>query len=165
MKALMLCSNLFLLFNLLTQPILTANTTGHTDDPFTQPDRPLLVLLRRSRIKPPAGTVRDVLVTADPAKDDLARRTAAVFSDPDSYPHFVLRLHQWVKNYAAHNTSLSEAERAALNEPTYFFLSDRQGGFPARGFWLERADGTLRDMSRVSIVVTKRTRINAPHPP
>ena len=152
MKALMLCSNLFLLFNLLTQPILIANATRPDDHLFTQPDQPLLVLLRRSHIKPPTGTLRDVLVTADPAKDELARLTAAMYSDPASYPCFVLRLHQWVKNYAAHNTPLSEAERVALNEPTYFFLSDRQGGFPAQGFWLEQADGTLRDMNRVPFV-------------
>lgn len=115
-------------------------------------DRPLFVLLRRSEIKPSGGQTRDVLKRADLEADELAQRTFELLSDPASYPHFALRLHQFAKNYVAHNSAPPEAAQIALNEPTYFFLSDRQGGFAASGFWLEETDGSLRDMSQMPYV-------------
>ncbi len=115
-------------------------------------DAPAFVLLRRSHLQPPQGQEGDVLVAADPAADELARQVAAVLSDPAGYPHFALRLHRYVKSYLTHQPGLLSEAATALNEATYLFISDRQGGFPAKGFWLEQPDGTLRDMRGVDFV-------------
>lgn len=134
------------------QATLNAKGQSAGDSLLIPSDRPLFALLRRSEIKPPDGQTRDVLKLADLKTDELAQRTSEFFSDPASYPHFALRLHQFVKNYLAHNSTNPEATRIVLSEPTYFFLSDRQGGFPGNGFWLEEADRSLRDMTQVSYV-------------
>lgn len=149
LKVFTLCLSLILFFLQLT---LNAKGQSTGDDLLIPSDRPLFALLRRSEIKPPGDQTRDVLKLADLETDELAQRTSELLSDPASYPHFVLRLHQFVKNYVAHNSTYPEAIRIALNEPTYFFLSDRQGGFAANGFWLEETDGSLRDMSQMSYV-------------
>ena len=47
---------------------------------------------------------------------------------------------------------LASDARTALNEPAYLFLSDRQGGFPVEGFWLEQEDGALREKRGVQFV-------------
>lgn len=129
------------------------------DDLLFPTDRPLFALLRRSPTYPQLGWndeglvgYPDVFVLADPTTDALARQTAAALSDPDGYLHFTLRLHQFVKNYRAHDPALSPAARAALDEPTYLFISDRAGGFARQGFWLEAADGTLHEVREVSYV-------------
>src|SRR5512137_530146 len=79
-----------------TPPAAQAKTPGNA---------PSVVLLRRSRLQPPQGQAGDVLVAADPAADELARRTAEILADPASYPHFALRLHRFVKSYLAHRPS------------------------------------------------------------
>jgi hypothetical protein len=129
------------------------------DDLLFPSDHPLFALLRRSPTYPQIAwtdegptAYADVFVLADPATDELARQTADALSDPDGYLHFAIRLHQFVKNYRSHDAALSPAARAALNEPTYLFISDRAGGFAGQGFWLEAADGTLREMREVPYV-------------
>jgi hypothetical protein len=113
---------------------------------------PAFVLLQRSRLRPPGGQSGDVLVAADLKGDALARRTAEALSNPATYPHEALRLYQFVRNHLARDAGLPAAERAALSEPAYLFLSDRQGGFPAQGFWLEQPDGSVREMRGVPFV-------------
>lgn len=105
-------------------------------------------------MRAPSGGAYDVLTAADPSRDGIARRAARLLSDPSGYGQFVLRLDRRVRAYLLADPATAPARRAALSEPAYLFLSDRQGGFPANSFWLERPDGTLREMRDVAFVDT-----------
>ncbi|MFZ6029000.1 MAG: ComEA family DNA-binding protein [Chloroflexota bacterium] len=109
-------------------------------------ENPPFVILRRSRLPPPPGQSGDVLVAADLENDTLARRAAEILNDPQSYPHFALRLRRLANNY------LEQQGFARPDEPTYLFISDRQGGFPAQGFWLETPGGALLEKQGVAFV-------------
>ncbi len=135
----------------LTYGPVSVRAAGDGDGWVMPADRPAVVLLRRSRVPSPKGR-GDVLVPADLATDAVAQRASEVFSERGGYLYFSLRLHQLVKNYLAHDPALSVEERAILAEPTYFFLSDRVGGFPGDGFWLEQPNGELRDLRHVPFV-------------
>ncbi len=116
-----------------------------------------IVLLRRSDKGTPDGSNGDVLVAANLQRDALARRVGDAMADPASYTQFVLRLDRLARNYLLRDASLAPERRASLERPAYLFLSDRQGGFPAEGFWLEGPDGVVREMRDtpfVDLVVT-----------
>jgi len=117
-------------------------------------ERVPIVLLRRSAKKAPDGSGADVLVGADSAKDDIARQVEAMMLRPSGFSQLVLRLDRYTKQYLLEDSSLPAGRRAALEQPAYLFLSDRQGGFPAEHFWLEQADGTLKEMRDVPFVDT-----------
>lgn len=104
---------------LLTQLHTSATTAAAQATRHVRSDQPAFVLLRRSQLQPPDSQSGDVLVAADLAGDNLARRMAEVLANSHSYPYFALRLHRLVKNYLAHQPGASEAARAAINEQTY----------------------------------------------
>jgi hypothetical protein len=105
-----------------------------------------VVLLRRSAKATPDGSNGDVLVAADIERDVMARRAAEVMADPEGYTQFVLRLDRFARTYLLNDPELPADRRAALERPPYLFLSDRQGGFPAEGFWLEGPDGSIHEL-------------------
>jgi hypothetical protein len=111
--------------------------------------KPAFVLLRRSPA-PLAKQNEDIFIPADPAQDKVAAETAHLLENPERYPNFSLRLYQYVRNYLA-NTRPDAVHLQAVNEPAYLFLSDRQGGFPAHGFWLEK-DGQQFDKRNIPFV-------------
>ena len=118
-----------------------------------------VVLLRRSSKGTSDGSNADVLVPANLERDAIARRAAATLADPAGYTQFVLRLDRFARTYLLRDPALSPGQRASLERPAYLFLSDRQGGFPAEGFWLEQSDGSvreLRDTPFVDLVVDER---------
>jgi len=121
---------------------------------MTAPASIPLVLLRRSAKKAPDGSGADVLVPADPGRDDVAARVAALFGAPGSYGQLVLRLDRAVKTYLAGDPAVVGRQRANLDEPAHLFLSDRQGGYPAEHFWMEMPDGSLREKRDVPFVDT-----------
>lgn len=111
-----------------------------------------IVLLRRSDKGTPDGSNGDVLVAANLQRDALARRVANTMADPGGYTQFVLRLDRLARNYLLRDPGLAPERRASLERPAYLFLSDRQGGFPAEGFWLEGPDGVVREMRNTPFV-------------
>jgi hypothetical protein len=111
-----------------------------------------VVLLRRSEKKAPGGSSADVLVAARPESDDIARRAGAALTAPEGFGQQVLRLDRFVRTYLLHDPKVPAARRAALTEPAFLFLSDREGGYPAESFWLERPDGRLQEMRDVTFV-------------
>jgi len=111
-----------------------------------------IVLLRRSAKKAPDGSGVDVLVAADFSKDEIARRVRDIMLRPSSFSQVVLRLDRHTKRYLLADPALPAGRRAALEQPAYLFLSDRQGGFPAQNFWLEGPDGRLQEMRNVPFV-------------
>jgi len=113
-----------------------------------------IVLLRRSARKPPDGSSADVLVAANLATDEIARRASALLSEPASYGQLVLRLDRYARTYLLRDPATTAARRATLAQPAFLFLSDRQGGYPADTFWLEQPDGTLKEMRDVTFVDT-----------
>jgi hypothetical protein len=115
-----------------------------------------IVLLRRSAKKAPDGSRTDVLVAADRDTDEIARRAARILEDPSGFSQFLLRLDRRARTYTARKAGRAAAlaPHVALDEPAYLFLSDRQGGFPSEGFWLERPDGSLVEMKGVPFVDT-----------
>jgi hypothetical protein len=129
-----------------------ASATGSAAGPTTDPDSPSCVLLRRSKRRLPRGQSGDVLVAADPGRDAVARRVTLAFADPAGAPSLALRLHRLVQDRVARDPSTPDSVRAVLEEPTYLFLSDRQGGFPGRTFWREQPNGSLRAMPGVPFV-------------
>ena len=113
-----------------------------------------IVLLRRSAKKAPDGSGVDVLVAANPATDEIARRTNVLMSAPGSFSQLVLRLDRASKRYLLADPQLPADRAAALRHPAFLFLSDRQGGFPVQHFWLEQPDGSLKEMRDVPFVDT-----------
>ncbi len=111
-----------------------------------------IVLLRRSSRGTPDGSSGDVLVAADVRRDEIARRAAQVMADRAGYSQFVLRLDRFARTVLLRNPGLSPERRASLERPSYLFLSDRQGGFPVEGFWLEEPGGTVRQMPETPFV-------------
>lgn len=105
-----------------------------------------IVLLRRSSKGTPDGSSGDVLVAADVQRDAIARRAMQVLTDRAGYSQFVLRLDRYARTFLLRDPHPSPERRALLEGPAYLFLSDRQGGFPVEGFWLEGPDGTVRQM-------------------
>jgi hypothetical protein len=153
---------LLLLGEFVGAPSAPAQVPGRAAPVVERSERPgvvPLVLLRRSRKKAPDGSGDDVLVVADPSNDPMARRAAAVMSAPDGFGQFALRLDRFARTYLRHDPSVPAARKATLAQPAFLFLSDREGGFPADSFWLERTDGTLqamKDVTFVDMVVTER---------
>ncbi|HSK10278.1 MAG TPA: helix-hairpin-helix domain-containing protein [Vicinamibacterales bacterium] len=118
-----------------------------------------LVLLRRSDKKLPPGAAGDVLVPANAATDPIADRVRRIMEDPAGFGQLALRLDRFAKTYLLRDPALPGDRHAVLAGPAYLFLSDRQGGFPAQGFWLEEPDGSLRevrDAPFVDMVVDER---------
>jgi hypothetical protein len=113
-----------------------------------------IVLLRRSEKKAPDGSGADVLVPAKPAGDDIARRAAAMLTDPAGFGQQALRLDRFVRTYLLRDPTVPAARRLVLTQPAFLFLSDREGGYPANSFWLEQPDGSLREMRDVPFVDT-----------
>ena len=135
-----------------TLVVLSSLVAVAQEPPVTASAVPI-VLLRRGTKKPPSGS-DDVLMVADPAKDTVAARAARLMANPTGYSQFVLRLDRDARTYLLNDPSLPESRRASLRQPAYLFLSDRQGGFPAESFWLERPDGSLKPMHDVTFVDT-----------
>ncbi len=138
---------------LLTVPVQVAPAdppTGQTSQPGVVP----IVLLRRSAKPDPDKSGADVLMPAIPALDPIAARAVAIMTAPGGYSQLVLRLNQRAKSYLSRNAAWPQAQRAALAEPAYLFLSDRQGGFPSESFWLEQPDGSLARKNGVQFVDT-----------
>jgi hypothetical protein len=116
-------------------------------------DQPVpIVLLRRSGKKTPGGSSADVLVAARPSSDEVARRTSAMLLSRDGFGQQVLRLERFVKTYLLRDPKVPAERRAALSQPAFLFLSDREGGYPAESFWLEQPDGRLKEMRDVTFV-------------
>jgi len=113
-----------------------------------------IVLLRRSAKPVPDKSGLDVLVPANPGTDAIGARAATIMAAPAGYTQLVLRLNQRAKAYLSRDLALPEAQRAALAQPAYLFLSDRQGGFPSESFWLEQPDGSLARKDGVQFVDT-----------
>ncbi len=150
----LLTAALFLPAALLADPPVRApeGPTARVDDGLPPRDIVPIVLLRRSAKKAPDGSGADVLVPADFSKDDIARRVRDLMSRPSSFSQVVLRLDRYVKRYLLADPGLPAEQRAALEQPAYLFLSDRQGGFPLEHFWLEGSDGGLKEMRNVPFV-------------
>ena len=150
----LLTAALFLPAALLADPPVRApeGPTARVDDGSPPRDIVPIVLLRRSAKKAPDGSGADVLVPADFSKDDIARRVRDLMSRPSSFSQVVLRLDRYVKRYLLADPGLPAEQRAALEQPAYLFLSDRQGGFPLEHFWLEGSDGGLKEMRNVPFV-------------
>ncbi len=107
-------------------------------------EQPSYLLLEQSDIPSPHG-VHPVFKVTD-ANSELAQRAARLLEE--SYARQALILHQYVKNYLAHQ---ADSDPAITTEPTYLFLGG-SGGYADLGFWLEDAQGQLIDKRTVSYV-------------
>ncbi len=108
------------------------------------PDRPLYALLEASILPSPDGE-HPVFRPAD-ANAELAQEAARLLEQ--SYARQALILHQYVKNFLAHQPGV---DLAVAGEPTYLFLGGN-GGYAELGFWLEDAQGQLIDKRTTSYV-------------
>ncbi len=105
---------------------------------------PTYALLEASTLPSPDG-VHPVFRPAD-VSSKPAQEAARLLEQ--SYAQQVLVLHQYVKNYLAHQPGVDPAVAA---EPTYLFLGG-SGGYADLGFWLEDAQGQLIDKRTTSYV-------------
>ena len=93
-----------------------------------------------------------MLVQTTAARDEIARRAAALLAAPNGFGQHVLRLDRFVRTYLLHDPAVSGERRRVLGQPAFLFLSDREGGYPAESFWLEQPDGRLKEMRDVTFV-------------
>jgi hypothetical protein len=109
-----------------------------------RPMQPTYVLLEKSAISSPDGE-HPVFKLAD-ANSELARAAAVLLEQ--SYAQESLVLHQYVKNFLAHQPGV---DPAVASEPTYF-VPGGTGGYANLGFWLEDDQGQIIDKRTTSYV-------------